>query len=282
MKKELALSFLAICLGFSLMATKNDRITGARSGAMGNASVTFSSVYSAFNNQAGLGGLEYAEAGIAYRNHFMLSETGYKAAAVAVPFKSFGVIGVSFSSFGYSAYGEHQIGLAYAKQFGKKLSMALQLDYLQLQFNEPYGSTGVLLGEFGVQAQLTQDLRFGFHVYNPTRAYLNKDVDERVPTYIKAGLAYEFSEKLLTTFEINKDLDHNPDFRVGVEYKPVQKLAIRAGFNTSPASPSLGAGFLFGNWRIDLSSEYHYALGFTPQASIRYVFEKSASKKAQK
>lgn len=93
---------------------------------MGNASVAISDLWSAFNNQAGLAWLETSHAGVYYENRFLMKELGYKE-LVAYPLKS-GTIGLSFNHFGYSAYNESKIGLAFAKAFGKYLAFGLQLD----------------------------------------------------------------------------------------------------------------------------------------------------------
>jgi hypothetical protein len=224
-------NMLLVSALFSLASNGNYPV-GSRAGAMGNASVTFKSVFSNFHNQAGLGNLEQAEFGASYRNNFLLQQTGLKSVAGAVPISKVGVIGFSVNSFGYSQYGEHKFGLAFAKKFADYISMGLQVNYLQTQFNSNYGNKGVVVAEFGVMGKLTNELTIGAHIYNPTRTYLSEEFKERIPTIIKAGLGYSFSEKLLTSLEMEKDLDiTKPNFKAGLEYKPYKPLALRFGFN---------------------------------------------------
>lgn len=272
MKKGAFIVFLVLqCLTLSTLASNNNYPAGARAGAMGNASVTFSNLFSSFNNQAGLGYLKQVEFGFSYRNNFLLKQTGLKSAALAIPLNKIGVVAISVNSFGYNNYGEHKFGLAYAKQFGDVFSMGLQIDYLQTQFNDNYGSRGVLLGEFGVQGKLTDNLMVGAHVYNPTRTFINKESDDRVPTIIKAGLGYTFSEKLITSIELEKDLDiEKPNFKAGIEYKPNAIVALRVGVNSLHAKFSFGAGFYWKDLVIDVASEYHQTMGFVPQVSLIY------------
>ncbi|MBD79890.1 MAG: hypothetical protein CL840_13335 [Crocinitomicaceae bacterium] len=254
-----------------VFASNNNYPVGARAAALGNASVTFTSVYSGFHNQAGLAYLENIEFGFSYRNNFLLKQTGLKSGVLAIPIKKIGVVGLSVNSFGYNSYGEHKFGLAFAKQFGDVFSFGLQLDYLQTQFNDPYGSKGVVLGEFGVMGKLTKELTIAAHIFNPTRTYMDKETSDRVPTIIKAGLGYEFSEKLLTSIELEKDLDlPKPNFKAGIEYKPYKAIALRVGANSYPVKASFGVGVYLNKLALDVASEYHQTLGFIPQFSLRY------------
>ena len=276
MRVSISLLIISLLLTANqLLASNSNNPVGACAGAMGNASVTFTSIYSGFHNQAGLAFIDKAEFGISYRNNFLLKQTGLKSAIFAIPIKKIGVIGISINSFGYSAYGEHKFGIAYAKKFGDVFSFGLQIDYLQTQFNDSYGKKGVVLAEFGLLGKLTDELTIGAHIFNPTRAYLDKEIDDRVPTIIKAGLGYEFSKKLLTSIEIEKDLDvTKPNFKAGIEYKPYKQIALRLGVNSNYVKASFGVGIYLNNLAIDIASEYHQTLGFVPQFSLKYSINK--------
>jgi hypothetical protein len=270
---------VAFVIPFHIWASGNNYPAGARAGAMGNSSLTFRTVFSSFHNQAGLGYLEEIQFGAAYRNNFLLKQTGLKSAALAIPVSQFGVVGLSVNSFGYSEYGEHKFGLAYAKKFADYLSMGIQINYLQTQFNSNYGSRGVIVAEFGVMGKLTDELTVGAHIYNPTRTYLSEEIKDRVPTIVKAGLGYEFSEKLLTTIEVEKDLDiKKANFKAGLEYRPYEPVALRFGFNSYDVKLSFGLGVYLGNLQLDIASEYHQTLGFVPQASAVYKLAKRKKK----
>lgn len=264
-----------IIISIGSLASNNNYATDARSIAMSGASITFSNAFSAFHNQAGLATLKHAELGAAYRNNFFLQQTGLKSGAFALPVKSVGVFGVSVNSFGYSQFAENKFGLAYAKSFGDVISMGLQINYLQTSFNENYGSRGVVMGEFGVLAQLNEELKLGAHIYNPTRAYLDRDVEDRLPTIIKAGIAYNFSESLLTTLEVEKDMDLKPSVKAGIEYVANEILSIRGGASSFPTKVSFGAGFKIKSLHLDIASEYQQVLGFVPAFGLRYKFNKA-------
>ena len=259
----------------SIFASNNNYPIGSRSSAMGNASSTFVNVFSNFHNQAGLAGIAHFGVGIAYKNNFLLSETGLKSAALAIPIKSIGVIGINVSSFGFDQYAENKYGLAFAKKFGDIISMGLQLDYMQTRFTEPYGSEGVLFAQFGIRGKLTENLVLGVHVYNPTRTSLNKTLNDRVPTILKSGISYQFNDKLITVFEIEKDLEAKMNVKAGTEYSVHEKFDVRFGINSFQRKVSFGTGINLDDWEIDIASEYHQALGFIPNMTIRWQLNRN-------
>ena len=107
----------------------NDAI-GSRSVAMGGVSVTLTDLWAVNNNQAGLGFVTELSGGIYYENRFLLKETAYKGGVFVLPTKV-GAIGVSVTSFGYSAYSETKAGISYGQRFGDKFSIGMQLNYLK-------------------------------------------------------------------------------------------------------------------------------------------------------
>ena len=115
-------------------------------------------------------------------------------------------------------------------------------------------------------------LTIGAHIYNPIPYKVDKVFGERLPTVIKFGLGYEPSPKVLLAAEYEQDIHYKPQFKGGIEYRPIKYLHIRAGAQTTPFSASFGLGVNVKGLNIDLASSYHPVLGFTPQAAIIYSF----------
>ena len=86
---------------------------GGRAAAMGGTSVASRGLWALQNNPAGMANLDQFSFGLYYENHWMLKETAFKSAALAVPVK-FGCLGVSFNQFGSWKYSENKFGLAFA------------------------------------------------------------------------------------------------------------------------------------------------------------------------
>ena len=250
---------------------------GARSSGMGNASVSLSDVWSAHHNQAGLGFVRDISAGAYYENRFLIKALSIKGGVIALPVKG-GTFGFCISNFGYSLYHENKYSLSFAKAFGNKLSAGIAMDYLTTKIGEGYGSKGVLAAEFGIQAKPLKGLTIGAHVFNPTRAKLADYNNERLPTIIRLGCDYNFSENVTVAVETEKDIAQKAIFKAGIEYKPVKELYLRAGIGTNPTLTSFGFGLNLKSIKIDISANYHQTLGFSPQVGLTYIFKKETKK----
>lgn len=268
-----SLVFTFIIGGKTAYAFEGFSPTGGRTAAMGYSSVSLTDFWSVQNNPAGMAGYTHFAAGIAYQNRFLMKELALKSAAIIAPV-NFGVLGVSFNQFGYELYNENKIGLAYARSFGKVLRMGVQLDYLSANFAEGYENGSAISFEFGVQAQINDKLTAGAYVFNPIKAKLSNNTDERIPVVMRFGLAYLFTPELLGTAEIEKNFDNEASIRAGLEYFVAQKFYIRTGIVTQPNVLTFGAGMDLGPVRLDLAAGVHQVLGSTIQASLVFNFRK--------
>lgn len=266
-----AFGVLALLIGFAVnsQASNDNHLIGARSAAMGHASVTIADLWSAHHNQAGLAWLKRPAAGAYYENRFLVSELGLRGAVAAVPIGA-GVFGLEVQNFGYSLYKESKYGLSYARKLSPKVAIGVQLDYLRTRISEGYGSKGLVTGEVGFRIQLTPEWTAGAHVYNPARVKLADYDNERVPTILRLGTDYRFSQKVLLAVETEKDLDQKPVVKVGVEYQVVEILFLRAGIGSNPFQNSFGFGFKFNDVTLDLAASYHEVLGYSPQVALAY------------
>ncbi|MCX6294543.1 MAG: hypothetical protein NTX97_00515 [Bacteroidetes bacterium] len=272
--KKIYSIILSFGITFSIQAGNEDFPIGARSAGMGNASVSQSDVWSAHHNQAGLGFVRDISAGVYYENRFLLKELSIKGGVMALPVKG-GTFGLCISNFGYSLYNENKYSLSFAKAFGNKLSAGIAMDYLTTKIAEGYGSRGVLAAEFGIQAKPLKGLTIGAHVFNPTRAKIADYNDERLPTIIRFGGDYSFSDKVTVAVETEKDIAKKAIFKAGIEYKPVKEFYLRAGVGTNPTLTSFGFGINLKNLKIDVSANYHQTLGISPQIGLTYSFKKT-------
>lgn len=279
LKRTLPLLFICF-MSIGLFAGGENFPVGGRSAGMANASVTLNDFWAIHHNQAGLTGIKNFSAGVYYENRFGLKELGIKAGAVVLPTKTAGVFGLSMTYFGYSQYNESKIGLAYAKAFGEKFSAGVQLDYLSTHIAENYGSHSAVAGEIGLRFQANKNLCIAAHIFNLNRAKLADYNDERIPTMVRFGLSYAFSEKVLVTAETEKDIQYDPVFKAGLEYHPIDVLYFRTGISTNPVLNAFGFGLEFKNFKLDFSTSYHQTLGFTPQFSLIFNTTKSTGTSA--
>jgi hypothetical protein len=248
---------------------QGDPAGGARSAALGSASVALQDVWSGFNNQAGLASLDKVAGGIFLENRFLVSELTTRGLALALPTNS-GVFALSMRNFGYSLYNEGVYGLAYGRKLGDNLSAGLEVDYLTTRIGEGYGSTSAVSFQLGFQFRVNPDLHLAGHASNPARAKLSGFNDERYPSLLRIGASYKIGEKVLMVSEVAKDMDMPAMFRAGIEYHPAEILYIRAGVGGNSFNSSFGFGLDFQTLRIDFASAYSATLGYSPQFSVSY------------
>ncbi|MBI3510250.1 MAG: hypothetical protein HY064_06270 [Bacteroidetes bacterium] len=271
MKKYSLLLFTCI---FSIAKADDNPPLGARSLAMGGCGVALKNdLWCTQNNQAGLAWMKSFEAGAFYESRFLVPGLGMKGFAAAMPTKA-GTFGLNMTSLGLgNLYSENKAGLGYAKSFGPKIAASVQLDYIYTHIAENYGSASTAVGEAGIIATPVKGLVIGFHIFNPTKSKLSGNVSERVPTIMRFGGAYNFSDQVIVSSEIEKDVDYKPIIRGGVEYRPVSAFYLRAGAASNPGLITFGFGVAMKKIRLDVGAGYHSVLGFCPSMGLQYGFE---------
>lgn len=265
-------AFLFILIGQTATAGGDFMVTGAREAGMGRSSVALTGFWNIQNNQAGIALMDHFGAGIYYEAQFGLTELSSKSAAFMAPTK-FGVLGVTFNHFGYSAYNDMKVGLVYARSFGPYFRFGVQLDYLQTTIGDNYGSKKNVTFEIGIQSDITEKLTLGAYVYNPIMIKMADYDDERVPAIFRLGIAWKIAKGFVATLEGEKNTNFQPiTIRGGLEYGLKDKFFFRGGFGTQKEIFSMGFGFKLKMVRFDISAVMHESLGFSPQGSLVFQF----------
>jgi hypothetical protein len=259
----------ALLFGSPVFAGNENIVGAAASNGIGGASVCVSDLWSVQNNQAGLARLKSVELGVFSERRYMLSQLSNNAAAIAMPTKQ-GTFALNFSRFGYSQYNESKYAFAFAKGFGANFSAGLQIDYLTMHLGDNYGDRRTFSVEAGIQARIVKGLTLGAHIYNPTRAKAASYNNERIPGIMRLGLKYDFSEKVFWSIETEKDIDHKPVFKTGIEYHVIRELFLRGGFSNNPMVTSFGFGLDLKKFKLDFYNSFHPQLGYTPGLSMNY------------
>lgn len=265
---NLTLLLFLFC-GSSFAQSGTPQNAGARGAALGNASVTFTDINSAFANQAGLAELESFTATVFAEQRFLLTELQALSAAAALPTAS-GTFGITLHHFGFEAFREQRFGFAYARPLLEGTSIGAQILVLNTNIPE-YGSRSNLTFEIGFTTQLMPQLKFAGHLYSPMRVEIVEG--EQLPTIFKLGTAYLPSDRVTLTAEVEKDIDFPARVKAGIEYQLVEQLHLRTGIATNPTNLAFGVGYKLQNGlSFDLASVYHQWLGFTP--SIGIIFQR--------
>ena len=246
---------------------------GAAESSMGGIGVASTDIWSASNNQAGLGFNHNFGAGFYYENRFLTKELSLNALTLVIP-TSKGSFGANISYFGFSQYNEKKIGLAYGMALSERFAVGVQLDYLSTFIGNNYGTKSAYTFEVGLMSKLTDEITLGVHVFNPIRAKINDYNDERIPLMMKLGLQWKLSENFIAAAEVNSDIENELVFRGGLEYRIKKILYARIGLSNNPNIFSFGVGLQLNNLRLDFSSSMHQVLGYSPQLSLIYQLKK--------
>jgi len=271
MIKKLVVSIFIVCLSFSIYAINDIDPVGGRSAGMGRSGVAMPGFWSIHRNQAGLAYLNKMTAGVYYENRFMANELASRTVGFAMPTQP-GVFALSATQFGFDLYNENKFGLAYANKFGDKIAAGLQLDYIHTFLAEDYGDKGIVTFEAGLIAQLSDNLYFGTHVFNPVQARIAEYDNERMPANLRMGFTYFFGDKVILNVDAEKDVETEMVFKTGAEYHIIDPVYVRAGISTKPTLNTFGFGFEYKNLKFDFASSLHYVLGYSPQFSLIYSF----------
>jgi hypothetical protein len=253
---------LILLLPIHLLAQSNYApIAGAQSAGLGHSTVALAQAFSTHHNQAALTFLEEKTfAAASYQQRYFLNNLNLGHFGISSPLAN-GRIALAVSYFGFNDYNESKIGLAYARKFGKYLAFSLQFNYEQNYVAETQ-NLQTLTFEAGVLAQLNEKLRLGFHLYNPNGAYLSKDLNLRLPSLARLGMAFNFSEKTVFLVEAQNEFNSSTRYSTGLQYQLLKALAFRAGMAVADDyEASAGLGFFFKDFSAHLAYQQGFILG---------------------
>jgi len=244
---------------------------GPRLTALGNNSGAVFDIWNILGNSAGITKVEKSTAAINYSRHSIDNELSTQALALIIPLNN-DFIGISFQKYGLSVYNEINAGLAFAKKLGDELSISLKGNYHQIQITG-YGAASSYSINVGAIYQFNEKITVGIYSSNiSNRGYINVSSDLLIPSGINLGLSYQASKKVLIAATLNKNTRQKIDMRVGLEYKILEKLSVRAGLNSRTLNQNFGIGLVHKKIMFDLALEHHPSLGYQPQISLAYAF----------
>ena len=245
---------------------------GAPAMAMGHASVATRDFWSIFNNQAGAASAEHISAGAFFENRYLIPGMGHAAAGLMVPAGK-GSIFLHIDHSGAQNYAETHSGTGYAMRLGNILSAGIQFDHFLMHIGEGYGNFHAITFEGGIMADITPDLILGMHIFNPLRMKWLQ-TEEALPVNMRGGLSYTGIMDLTLMAEVQKSTDNPVILCIGSGYNYREIFFFRAGVSTGPSRYTFGAGMRIKRIMLDISSGLHEWLGYSPQISITYSFEK--------
>ncbi|NQY10262.1 MAG: hypothetical protein HRT71_12215 [Flavobacteriales bacterium] len=243
----------------------------SRSSAIGNASVALIDLWCINNNQAGLALINHKTIGLTVNNKFLISKLNNTSLGIALPTNS-GTFGFSASFFGYSLYNENKFSVGFGKKLSKKISSGIQLNYFSAHSASENSRRMTLVGEAGFLFRISNKLIIGTHLFNPTYNSKSNNTKLALPTVLRIGFNYNFSEKVFSYLEVEKNIESKNRFKSGLTYQPNNVIRLSAGISTNPTLIAFGFGIAKEHLQFDISFMQHQVLGTSPQFSMQYEF----------
>ena len=265
------IGILAIILFTYKSNAQNGIELGARPLGMGNTNSALVGNWSAFNNPSGLSVVKKTTALISVQNQYGIQELSSIGAGAVVPLK-LGTASFTVFRFGDDLYHQQNISLSYANEFGIG-QLGVRLNYFETAIQD-FGSRSVFTVDFGGTVRLSDEFLLGAFIRNVNRAKLSDLEDERLPTILNVGVSYRENDKLILNADVEKDIEYDPRFKLGIEYVFLPKFSFRTGINTAPFVNFFGLGLKTWKVEIDYAIRIDYVLGNTHQLALNYVLSK--------
>lgn len=253
---------------------------GARHLAMGRAGVALGERTFGLDNPASWATVTKYQLAVEASQAYRLPELRLGGFAGATPLGPV-VAALTARTYGFEDYRETRIAVGVGQTFAlspapREISVGLAVGYDGVSITD-HGSRGVILVNVGIQAEVAPRLRAGLGARNLGAVFQNEEdklsTPETSETSIAAGLAYEASDHSLLLFDVVHDLDAGPMMRAGVEVRPIDLLAIRAGASGGESVHlSGGVGMRVDPVAADFAVEIHEVLGLTPAISVEVSF----------
>lgn len=239
-----------------------------RARMMGGTGLTAAGIDALWTNPAGLAQTApKIEAGATAEQRFGLSELTNATVGAAYG-TGLGGFGLQLGSFGFDAYRETRIGLAYGRKLTDKFSIGAEFTGFATN-TEGYASTFDVTFGIGMQLEIIPELHVGARVFSPFRT--ERLPDEYLPQLLAIGLSYRPSEKVIVNAEVHQDTDHPARFRAGVEYLPAEQFSVRLGLATEASELSFGLGYeVIDGLDLSAGAVWHEVLGVWPGVGLRW------------
>ncbi|MFH1011575.1 MAG: hypothetical protein V1784_10125 [bacterium] len=224
--------------------------------------------------------------GLAFLSHLagaITSELPSKAGAAALSYQTLGT-----RCEGTSLSVEGELALSHGLLLQKDIHTALAIGYsLKLitwsLANSVSGASGeVDLGsaatvglDIGASAQVWDRLRLGGVVHNINRPQLGEYAKRDLPQMFSGGILYFPYHGVETSFDIERILGGETQFKGGLNATVLPPLDLRFGIFTNPNGFTAGFGLHWRELVMDYAFVYHPVLSPTHQVGIGFQIEQS-------
>lgn len=261
-----------VCLTIQPMAWAQTDESGARALALGGAVSAMTRTGSTMSNPASFSQAEKRSITLFTSQAFGLSELRLGMLDGIIP-TAIGHVAVGGRTFGFENYRENRFTVGYSSALSlgtrRSFSIGAALDYYTLSISS-YGSASAVGIGVGWMTQVTTNLRVGGQARNINGPSLTDQVG--LEHSLSVGLAYTASEQVLLLLDANKESRFPLSVRGGLEFSPLDLIALRTGFTTTPVQYSAGIGIRLASLHTDLAGSFHEDLGWSPALAFAVLW----------
>jgi hypothetical protein len=270
MKRHICLILLFFYPYMHVPAVNNLRIADIRSIGMGGNEVITSALFNPSlialhaNNSTGMNCF----------NRYGVKELGAFNGCLYLPNRILS-FGAGVSTFGYDAYRESRFRLLLGKQLNGQWALGIGFQYAFLQTELFEEKAGLLSTDIGLTFAPVDNCLIGLLVMNLPSVQLGDESVEitDLKTYlIQIGIRWEVIERVFIVCTLENNDEQAVTGAAGMEYRPFTDFSIRTGIKGGPLLPSLGAGYCFSPFAIDVAIVYHPVLGVSSGVGLQFTF----------
>lgn len=291
MIRKLTIILILATLGLSAAPASaffENNVVNPRLRGMGESSVAVpDAATAAFHNPGQLGEITTGAVGVSYVRPFRLDFTDFVYLGAGIPLsEKWGNLGVAMSHFnvGYqdtSLLKETQLTVAHGfglySDFHSRIDFGYALNFYSVDLGTSVdgwdpGQDTVFGFDLGFMMTLHKRTRVGFQVKNLNNPKIGVDQEE-LRQRLVGGISYEPYDGVITTFEIDNELDQDAQYKGGVEMTIVEGFRLRAGVLSNPNKLTAGFGYAIAGFGFDYGfSTGGGTLNSTHQFGLNYAW----------
>ncbi|NLT51654.1 MAG: hypothetical protein GXX85_12130 [Ignavibacteria bacterium] len=262
-------SLLAFILIFQINICYPQILPGARQTALSNADIANgSNLFNIEVNPAGLNGISGTELGVFYSpSPFGMKELSTGYAVFSYGFENLR-LSLGYSNYGFELYKENTLYFSAGKNLFNNFSAGISLSLTNISIKN-YGNTNVFRINCGTIYSVRNDFNIAFSIQNLTNSKVKND-SQPLPVIYNFGLAYSPVKDISLNLAAEKEVRFNTSLHFGIEFIPIEFIALRTGIANEPDTFSGGAGIFYSRFNFSYAFKNHNELGITHQIELIY------------
>lgn len=234
---------------------------GAGEAGMAYACVASTGHWCSFHNQAALAYNRSFSLGTSFESRFMMTEMSSKSITCILPGRP-APLGLMMIHYGNRQYSVIMGGIGSGIVLTQGLSLGVQVDIINEHCAGHYEDLTHITFETGILGQISPEVTFGFHLFNPLTQV------NGLPSSIRTGIAWSPDESLSASLEAVKTSGLFISFRGGISWQLSGSFVLRAGYSSEPSSFAFGAGLASAVLSVDMGFMLNNQTGVTPSVSL--------------